>query len=447
MAEPASPSDCPLSVGQQMHNLIVYSTIIGLVFLGAPVLYVGNLHAALCEKLGESNRLSNLPSTAYQCALPLAVLVAWLFPYVRSLRLVLAVSYLLIAAMSALVVATLLLPSPEWVYPALVAHAAVLGCSLGVHGTFLWEILARGVAEGRRGQTLALAFGIGPLLAAGSSLGQQLVLTGRVGALQVPPLGFPTNFLAIFAASIPIAVAAAFLAMQFIVPLPATDVQRQPFLAGVFGGFGEYLSYRLILWAALGLILVYSGQLINTTLTLYTQVATGRPAADYAGYQNMLRFGCKIFAGFFLGWLLTRTNARAAMLATCGLCMAAVVWALVAPSEWFLLSFGLLGAGELFGIYYPNYILSCSPKSKIRRNMAFTNLMYLLPGAAPVLYGFIADRAGETYGKAVGFQLSFAAALAILASSFLIVLCTLTPRPHPRPEDMELSDKAAVALP
>jgi MFS family permease len=222
-------------------------------------------------------------------------------------------------------------------------------------------------------------------------------------------------------------------------------VVRQPFVAGVFGGFGQYLSYRLIRWAVVAEVLVYAGYSISTTFTLYTQIATGEPAQAFLGYQNTLRFGCKIVAGFFLGWLLRRTHPKAGMLVTCALCMAAVAWALTAPGVWFLLSFGLIGAGELFGIYYPNYILSCSPKSKMRRNMAFTSMMMMPAGVAPVLFGTITDRGGELYGKTAGFQISFLASLAILAGSFLVVLFALPVRPRPRAADMEPSDRELAA--
>ncbi len=441
--EPATTADCPLTPRQQTRNLIIYSTNIGLVYLAAPVLYVGIVHAALCQRLGASDKLSNLPSTAYLCATPIPVLVAWYFPYVRLLRRVLSTTYLIIAGMGALVVAALLLPTSEWVIPALVAHAAILGCALGTVGTFQWEMLGRGVAESRRGQALAVAFGAGPVLAALSSLAQQLILAGQVGPLTMPRLAYPWDFVILFAASVPIMGLASFLATRFLVPQPRLEVARQPFVAGVFGGLGQYLGNRLILLAVIASVLVYSGYDVMVNIALYTKEVTGQPTADYAGYQNSLRFGFKVVAGFTLGWLLTRTHPKAGMLATGSLCLAAVVWALMAPGEWFLLSFGIMGAGELFGIYYPNYILNCSPKSRMRRNMAFTSMMNLFAGLAPVLYGFISDRAGAAYGKKFGFQLSFLASIGLLVAALGIVLFTLPARPRPRESDLDASDRVA----
>ena len=45
-------TDCPLSTGQQTRNLVVYSINVGLIYLGASVLYVGLAQAALLDTSG-----------------------------------------------------------------------------------------------------------------------------------------------------------------------------------------------------------------------------------------------------------------------------------------------------------------------------------------------------------------------------------------------------------
>src|SRR5262249_3091311 len=150
------PDDCPLSPRQQIRNLVIYGVNETLIYLAAPVLYVGITQGALLKRLGASNTIANLPSTVYFWATPLPILVAWYYCSFRVLNPVLVVTYLLIAAAGAVVVATLLLPAPEWMYalplnlnawlpaefalppylvtPAIFLHAAVLGCALGVVG-------------------------------------------------------------------------------------------------------------------------------------------------------------------------------------------------------------------------------------------------------------------------------------------------------------------------
>jgi hypothetical protein len=102
--------------------------------------------------------------------------------------------------------------------------------------------------------------------------------------------------------------------------------------------------------------------------------------------------------------------------------------------EWYLLSFGLLGAGELFGVYYPNYVLDCSPKSKMRRNIALLNLVTIPAGFAPLVYGYIADSFGQT-DKTVGFHMSFLASMLVLTATILLVLIALPKRPTCEPDE------------
>ena len=53
--------DCPLSRAQQTRNILLYASIIALVYLGAPVLYVGMTQASLLDRLGHSKSVSNVP--------------------------------------------------------------------------------------------------------------------------------------------------------------------------------------------------------------------------------------------------------------------------------------------------------------------------------------------------------------------------------------------------
>ena len=95
-------------------------------------------------------------------------------------------------------------------------------------------------------------------------------------------------------------------------------------------------------------------------MNLYTQVALGRPPQDYAGHPE--HAPVRLQGG----------GRRTARLAPdpdepqgghpghLGLYVAAQAWAIVATGTWYLLAFGLYGAGELVGVYAPNYILSAS---------------------------------------------------------------------------------------
>ncbi len=425
---------CPLTDREQTRNIIIYAVNWALIYLASPVTYVGVVQATLVDRLGFGNSEANLPASAYLWSMPLAVVVIWRFPRVRALKAILITALASAAAMGGLVALALIVMEPRAILRALVAYAVIWGCGNGVFATCQWEMIGRGVSVSRRGQALGLAFGAGPILAVIASLGSQLIMGGdtKVAGLLawLPGPGYPWNFAILYLASVLILGIAALQSRLFIVPRPAVEIDREPFFSGILGGFLDYLGSRQMRCAAIAYIMVYSGHEILQNISLYTREVLGASPEEYAGLLLALRFGFKVGAGFLLGWLLVKTSPRALLLTTAGLTFSAVLWAAVVPGWGFLLASGILGAGELFGVYYPNYILDCSPRSQIRRNMVFTNMITLLVGFAPVFYGQISDGFGQT-DKTFGFQVSFMISLAVLAAAMILVWLTLPPRPQP----------------
>lgn len=434
--------DCPLPASTQIRNVLLFGTNVGLVYLSAPVVYVGVTQSALCDRLKFGPTAANLPGSSYLIATPLAVFVAWYFCQVRRLKPVLSSLYLAAALLGAIVALTIVQGlSPWFVYSAMVAHALVLGVALGAVNTFQWEILGRAVSNSRRGTALAVAFGAGPALAFLSSSAQAWLMRDD------SPLTFPNNFALLYGASVPAMLLAAYLSTRFVIPLPAVEVVRQPLVQGLFGDFySGFLRHRLILVAACAYLLVYSGHSIQQNLSLYSaevivdgdertatsevsatassgaRQATAARSDRYVGMQNMLRFGCKVFAGLFLGWLLTKTNPKSTLIVTASLIVAGILWALVVPGVWYLGSFAIFGAGELFGAYYNNYVLDLSAKARMRRNMAYMSLITLPVGIAPMIYGAVAEHFSS-------LRASFYVALVPLAAALCLVYCLLPRRP------------------
>src|SRR5206468_4217811 len=98
------------------------------------------------------------------------------------------------------------------------------------------------------------------------------------------------------------------------------------------------------------------------------------------------------------------SHPKSGLLITGGFLLAGVLWARFVPGTWFLISFGLMGAGELFGVYYPNYILCCSAKSEMRRNMSFASMLNMPTGISAALFGKIADEVGGRDGFYRSFE-------------------------------------------
>jgi len=421
----------------QQRNVRLYVLKWCVVFLAAPVMYIGFVQVGLCKRLGASDFVANLPSSVYLAMAAFPVIMVWAVPQVRFLKLVMMIGFITSAVMGALTAVVLWLPVPDWLRIVIViVHAAVVACSSGTAWAFEWELIGRGVSESRRGRMFAIAFSIGPLFAVAGSLAAQLIINNEVFGWTPPfwpEIPYPLNYTVMYGMTLPLLLLAGLLVSGYVIPLPKTELQRQPFIQGVFGGFGQLVCNRFIVMACVAYLLVYSGTLIQNNMVLFTREAVELPEDTFVGYQLAIRFGCKVFAGLILGWLLKLTNPCMNLYATALLVALGVMGIIIAPlfsaGLFFLIAFGFNGAGELMGLYYPYYVLCLSPKSQMRRNMAFVMLISAPVGLAPALYGAISDRWGLTT--------SFWLALALVIAGLVLVAATLPARPRPRPEDLE----------
>jgi MFS family permease len=416
--------DDVLPESAQWRNSLVFMLNTSLAYLVAPVFYVGVLHAAILESFEASDTVANLPEAAYLWVMPLPVLLAWLLPSPRLLKPMLAAS-LGVMGTAGFVVAALFAVAPRsWVVPALVVHAAAIGVTNGVRQMCLWELVGRGLSAERRGRMLGWTFGLSPAFAVLGSCASQLVLSGNfLDVIRVPPVPAPWNYVVLFGVTAPAMWLSAALVSIARVPI-GPEAHERVTIADVRLGLGQFCLNPLIVIAVVGFLLTYGGTMIMNNLSLYARETIGESAEKYAGLQLALRFGFKCLAGFALGWLVTKVHAKASLLATTVTCLAGVAWALVVPGKWYLLSFGLLGAGELFYVYYLNYIVGCSAPDRMRENTAYTNLIGTAVGFVPLLFGFVSDR--------YGLRSSFGGAIVILAAAMLIVGAGLPRQPHVR---------------
>jgi hypothetical protein len=443
MPASATADSCPVTVAlpasTQTRNLLLFAGCVGMQYLAAPVLYVGSTHAALLDKLGTSGSFANAPEVLYIAFLFTPLIVNSIFTDPRWLKPLITTSYLLNALGVTAVAASIACGCPANVIGmAVLVQAIVSGITGSTAMALAWEALGRGVDESRRGSTLALAYGTGPILAAIGSLGSQALLTGEtLGVRLLDPPSFPGNFGTVFAgATVPLLVAAIFGSL-FVLPEPQTaaagSALEEPtgIFASLRGFFGDPLHRRI----AIATVLIYASTTVVANLTLNTSEAMGEQPSDRVMYQLAVRFATKAVAGMLLGLLLAKTFPLAGMLATgCMLCLAPL-YALVATGFAYLATFQIYGAGELFGVYAPNYILSASRRRDLRRNMACSMLLSAMAAPFGLLFGGIADIVGETAGRAAGYRASFIVC-AVIVGTGLAVALTL-PR-NPRPPDVHV---------
>lgn len=470
---------CPLSWPDQRWNLVLFALCTGMQYLAAPVLYVGITQASLCSRLGADTRTSNLPGTLYFAMTAMPAVIAWMSPRVSSLKRNLGLCYGACALMLLALAITLSLPvSSSFKLGMVILQGAVSGAVMPAAIAMLWEVIARGSDESRRGLALSLAFGAGPILAVLGSLGQTVLLGGNLFGWPFDGLEYPRGFIVLFGAGVPVMGLTAVLSQLFVIAPPEREPAREPIseVMGLIVGvplmfasvglmhfadsaiwmqglgtmcavgttacfvfhFRSILQQRLLLLATLVTILVYAGNVIPSNMNLYSEQVLGNLPEKYAGVQNMLRFGFKVVAGSLLGWMLMKTSPRAGILVTSLTFLGAMIWAMCATGPWYLLAFGLHGAGELVGVYAPNYIVSASRSDQMRRNMAFVTMLMVPAAPAGYLYGAIVDsvkRSGTTLmgmnSETLGYRLSFAACAVLILAGIILAVCVLPARPRP----------------
>jgi len=464
------------------------------------VLYVGITQASLCDHLGGDARTSNLPGTLFFAMTAMPALLAWLSPRVSSLKRNLGLYYGASALMMASLAVTLAAPVSNQVKLAMVVlQGGVSGAVMPAAIALLWEVMGRGSDESRRGLALSMAFGAGPLLAVAGSFGQTALLGGNLFGLKFAGLDYPMNFIILFAAGVPVMGLAAIFAQFFVIQPVENEQKREPvsaviglliglplLLAAVAfmqistihtplaaevsssttslqGAFFRYAGYlcavgsalsfiyhfreifqqRVLLIATLVTVLVYAGNVIPSNMNLYSSEVLGDIPEKYAGVQNMLRFGFKVFAGVVLGWVLTRTNPKVGILATSSIFLVALIWAMLVTGPWYLVAFGIHGAGELVGVYAPNYIVSASRSDQLRRNMAFVTMLMVPAAPAGYLYGAIVDAVKQSGWTAfgmnstsLGFRLSFLVCELLILSGIILAIRMLPARPRPTSSTM-----------
>jgi MFS family permease len=381
-------------------NLFFASYI--LIYLAAPVTYVGVVQAALCNKLGASAAVANLPASAYLFGFIAPFLGSWLIPH-RWEQRTLVICTGLSAALLAVVGLLLLLPvSSSLRIAAVVTHGCIMGFTASLSQVFMLQCLARGTTPKGRARAFKLAFGAGPIAAVIGSLAAQHLLAGGSS------LNYPYDFAFLYLAGFPCMAAVSLVSSRYLLT-DVPDELRPPiglYLARILKAFRQ--GHFAALWWAY--FLFFSTLAVMPNLSLRTNAALGREPKDVAGAILALRFGTKSVAGFLLGMLALRKGVKAPMLSTVLLLASAVVWATFVRGWPYLFTFGLIGAGELGGAYFPNYLIAISTLASNPRNQAVLLLAIPAASVAPVLHGYLTDTLGFSAslllaGLTIGFAL------------------------------------------
>jgi len=389
-----------------------------LVYFAAPVTYIGVVQAVLCDKLGAGAMVANLPFSAYQAGQFAPIVLAWLTPH-RMERPMVVWSNTLTASVLSAVALTLVLPAPVWLrIGVLILQGLIQGVAASASQVFMLQCLNRGTTLAGRARALKYTFTFGPLSAVLGSLGAQYILNPGFRGLP-----YPYDFGLLYLVGVPCMAGVALLSRGYRLAR-LDDEPRRPFFRFLTGSVREYSSSRplLLMWFAYLFWSSSIGGLGN--LSLYARQALGRDPKDFSGLMMALRFGCKSLGGYVLGAIAVRRGLRTSALTSTAFVGASVIWGWLAPGYAYLFAFGLMGAGELGGMYIPNCTLALSSLANGTRNLSLLTLATPFSGIAPAIHGALADR--------FGFSASFAFGLTAAVLAFLLIL--RTPKPEGRKE-------------
>lgn len=404
--DPGAPVEITPELERRNGLIFIWTQL--LVYLSAPVLYVGVVQAAFLDRLGANATIANLPSSTYLLGFISPIICAWYFP-ARLEQSIVERAYAIVAASMLLMCAAVFLPAPDWLrITAVIGQGLIIGIINSVTAIYSFKCLTRGTTEKGRAWAFKYAFGFGPLAAVAGSLSAQMLLAGKV-----PGCPYPYNFGVLYVVALPCTVACALLAKRYrIAAIP--EVAAPPFWGYLAGSAKAFVQDRRLLaaWVAFFLWFCTHGAMSN--LSLYTREAVGRAPLELAGVIMALRFGVKAAAGFGLGALAMQFGARAAMMATVVLLGCGIVWPFFSSGYGYLLAFGLMGAGELGGVYFMNYVISISAPATTTRNIALLSLAGPASSIAPAIHGSLTD--------GFGFHASFIFGAITAALSFVLLM-------------------------
>lgn len=312
-----------LAINSRMdrRNGAIYVSIFLLSFLSAPVFRGDVVQAGLCNKLGASATVANLPSAALLFGTVAPFFLSWLIPHSAD-QSTLVWCYTFMAVSAAAVCLVLFLPfGPSVRIAAVVGQSLLVGFTNGTAFVYLWQCLARGVSLPARAKVLGVTNTLGPLCAVASSVGAQFLVSGRISVLR-----FPYDFAAIYLTGFPVMGLSAFLASRFKL-CPMENEQHPPLLEYLAAGIKSFVQARALGLAWLGYLLWYIALSITPTLAIFTPISLHRSPAMLVGVMLALRYGGKALAGSGLGWLNLRYGMRAPVIATIVTMLLAVLWA------------------------------------------------------------------------------------------------------------------------
>ena len=402
-------TDAPFLPTAEMsrHNGLLYVVSMCIFMFAAPVVYVGVVQAGLLDKLGASAMVANLPASTYLLGAFAPPLLSWLVPH-RFVRTTAVVACAVTTTMISVVCICLFAPVSDMVrLIAVIGQGLIQGFSAYTFQVYKYQCLKRGTTPEGRAWAFKWTFALGPIFAVAGSLWAQYILGGGIEWLP-----YPYDFALLYLIGAPCMGMACYLTSRYdLARVPETP--RQPFVQYYADSFRSFVRQPTLVYLWLAFFMWFMVFTAMPTLSLYSREVLGGDPKDYSGWVMALRFGFKAVAGYALGVIALRYGLRSPLFVCMVLLGTSIIWGWAVPGYFYLLAFGLMGAGELGGAYFPNYIVGISSPALSTMNMSILMMTSCASFFAPTTHGALADH--------FGFHASFIFALvAAVVSLFLI---------------------------
>lgn len=367
-----------------------------LFYLASPVLNVGVVQAALCDRLGASALMANMPAAAYGFGNVLPVILFPIIPYRWERGVVVIANCFTTVGLLAVCITLFFSFSNAVRLAAVVGQGMVTGLTASIFAVYVFQCLGRGTTVEGRSRTLKLTFSLGPICAVFASLGTQLVL--EHGLRQQT---YAHAFALIFLFATPCSATMALLSSMY--ELVWIDDKERPHFFSFFSSAVKSFASdgRLIILWFVYFLWTFS-YLTEPNISLHVRQVLGQAPQGFSGLLLAIRFGTKAMAGFVIGAIAVRRGIRSPVITTMLLTGAAILWAYLVPGNFYLLAFGFAGAGELADVYLNNYAVTVSSKETGASNLALLHLAVPMAGIAPVVYGALADSFGFKFSIIFG---------------------------------------------
>jgi hypothetical protein len=404
-------------------NGLIFFVSTAFTFLAAPVIYVDVVQAALCDKLGASATVSNLPATAYLLGGLAPLFVSAAIPH-RLERATVVVSNLLMGVLLGAVCAALAFPLNNTLrIVVVVGQGLILGVINAISQVYMMQCLGRGTTPEGRIRAQRLTYTFTPIAAVIGSLGAQFVLNRGI-----PVLIYPYDFALLYFIGAVCTIGVGVVSTRYQLAPVEEEKDRPSLFRQTIESVRSYSRVRPLVLLWFGYVFWNATLDATPNLSLHVREVLGVEPKQLSGLVMMIRFGFKSVAGYFLGVMAIRWGDQAPTIATVLMVGGAVFWGWAVPGYAYLLAFGLIGAGELGGAWFPNYVISLSSPEAGARNLSLLTLAAPLASISPLLHGALTDL--------FGYPASFAFGITTAAVALWLVLKLPSPAEHSRAQSL-----------